>query len=747
MSPQSQFQYQTILPAPDTSGGPGGQDPDKRVGKRRRANRPNACENCRVKKARCDGKRPSCSKCERWGTTCVYSVDHVSNVERELKEHRDVLELLLSLPEDQALAAHRQLRGASNLADVLSSLQGSMHGRHQPSIIRTAQAISPPTSSSLEFELTVRHRMAYPTLFPLDLASLSADPRLRPVQRSSQGQGLLLEGSSPSDTTSPSTSSSNSHATPSNSHATPSTQSVKQEEESVGPHRDTYCDDRLHRLRIGYWTGVSIQDQVAASAISHYLQSNHTIFGFFDPNLFIHDLVEHRHDYCSSFLVNALLAHACQGYSVVDKTVGALSQDFVRDAGVLWRAERSTDSLVNVAAILMLSVSCHLQRSDIDSQDLLDDGRVMAERMKLFGVRHTPENAASFEAMEPDVKRATAHTAWGAYSYLTLNSFWVPTRPITFPPMFPVPGRNDQDMFDERLAVHWPRHFIPDYTGKTFQALCELWTIMQEVVAVYFAQHGGTMRIPLAFVEAKYQKILSFTDSLPPEMSSINPSQMSDHVLAFNILVHVAITNIFHPFIMDPNNEKLDPASLESPKAVLRASINQLQRLILISRLHHPHAHSLSVLSSAVVHVSNTIIRDAALQNQTIQPDFIITDQDKQNNTDRNANWYFYFSVCLAACQDLGACFPVFEPVGKGLLAMALRDGSMSAVEANRLMRALEGQRPKPEKKEETFGSFVLDFDLEVNKQGGGQVKDLAAQFEVFSMHSEFTEGGDFVVD
>ncbi|KAM0227921.1 hypothetical protein ACHAPO_011128 [Fusarium lateritium] len=714
MSPQPQ--YQPILPAPDASGASGGQDPDKR----------------------CDGKRPSCSKCERWGTTCVYSVDHVSNVERELKEHRDVLELLLSLPADQALAAHRQLRGATSLADVLSSLQGSMHGRHQPSSIRTAQAISPPTSSGLEFELTVRHGVAYPTLFPLDLASLSADPRLRPIQRS-PGQVLLIDSSSPSDsTTSPSTLSSNSHATPS------TLSFVQQVEESVGPHRDTYCDERLHRLRIGYWTGVAIQDQVAARAISHYLQSNHTIFGFFDPNLFVHDLVEHRHEYCSSFLVNALLAHACQGYSVIDETVGALSQNFVRDAGVLWRAERSTDSLVNVASILMLSVSCHLQRSDIDSQDLLDDGRVMAERMKLFGVRHTPENAASFEAMEPDVKRATAHTAWGAYSYLTLNSFWVPTRPITFPPMFPVPGRNDQDVLDERLAVHWPRHFIPDYTGKTFQALCELWTIMQEVVAVYFAQQGATMRIPLAFVEAKYQKILSFTDSLPPEMSSIDPGDMSDHVLAFNILVHVAITNIFHPFIMDPNNEHLDPASLESPKAVLRASINQLQRLILISRLHHPHAHALSVLSSAVVHVSNTIIRDAALQNQTIRPDFTITNQD---GTDRNPNWYFYFLVCLAACQDLGACFPVFEPVGKGLLAMALRDGSMSATEANRLMRTLEGKRPKPEKKEGEFGSFVLDFDLEVTKQGGGQVKDLAAQFEEFSMHSEFTEGGDFVVD
>jgi hypothetical protein len=311
MSPQSQ--YKPLLPAPEAGGGPGGQDPDKRAAaKRRRANRPNACENCRVKKARCDGKRPSCSKCETWGTVCVYSVDHVANVERQLKDHRDILELLLSLPEDEALAAHRQLRSTSNLADALSSLQGSMHGRHRPSSIRTAQAISPPTSSSLEFELTVRHPIAYPTLFPLDIPSLSADPRLRPVQRS---QGLL-EGSSPSDTMSPSTSSSNDQ-----SGATPSDRPSIKQEEDIGPHRDKYCDERLHQLQIGYWTGVSIEDEVAASAISHYLKGNHAIFGFFDPDLFIQDLIAHQHNYCSSFLVNALMAHACVSTSPIATTL------------------------------------------------------------------------------------------------------------------------------------------------------------------------------------------------------------------------------------------------------------------------------------------------------------------------------------------------------------------------------------------------------------------------------------------
>ncbi|KAF4437586.1 Conidial development fluffy [Fusarium acutatum] len=743
--------YKTLLPAPDTSGDPGGQDQDTRVARRRRANRPNACENCRLKKARCDGKRPSCSKCEKWGTTCVYSVDHLGNVERELREHRDILEFLLSLPEDEALAAHRQLRSTSNLSDALSSLQGSMHGRLQPSGIRTAQAMSPPTSSGLEFELTVRHGMAYPTLFPLDLPSLSADPRLRPVQRSCQG--LLLDGSSPSDTMSPSTSSSNEQSVP-----TPSTQSlerprIKQEEDVAGPHREKYCDERLHQLQIGYWTGVSIDDEVAASAISLYLQGNHSIFGLFDPDLFIHDLVHRRHQYCSPFLVNALLAHACQAYSVIDEAVGALSQDFMRDAGVLWRAERSSDSLVNVAAILMLSVSCHLEQSSVSSNDLLDDGRAMAERLKLFGIPHTPENAASFDSLDPDTKRAMAHTAWGAYSYLTLNTFWVPTKPIAFPPMFPVPGRSNEDTIDERLAVHWPAHFIPDYAGKTFQALCELWTIMQEVIAVYFAHQGdataASMRIPLAFVEAKYQKILTFTDSLPPEMSSIDPGDMPDHVLAFNILLHVAITHLFHTFIMDPSNQNLNPALLKSPKAALRASTNQLQRLILISRLYHPYAHSLSVLSSAVVHVSNTIIRDAALRNHSIQAPSL-DKKHRRRGSNEEAHWHFYFLICLAACQDLGACFPVCEPIGKGLLAMAMRDGSMTAAEANRLMRALEAPKQvAPPNKDEsgTFGSWVLDFDLEASKPGDGHIRNLAAQFEELSMHNEFTEGGDFVLE
>lgn len=38
--------------------------------------------------------------------------------------------------------------------------------------------------------------------------------------------------------------------------------------------------------------------------------TEHLIIGMFDPDLFIGDLVEQRSNYCSSFLVNAVLCYA-----------------------------------------------------------------------------------------------------------------------------------------------------------------------------------------------------------------------------------------------------------------------------------------------------------------------------------------------------------------------------------------------------------------------------------------------------
>jgi hypothetical protein len=69
----------------------------------------------------------------------------------------------------------------------------------------------------------------------------------------------------------------------------------------------TFCDERLYNLDIGYWSMVPIQNELAASLISFYIETDHSYVGFFDVDLFLEDLVYCRQRFCSSFLVSAVL--------------------------------------------------------------------------------------------------------------------------------------------------------------------------------------------------------------------------------------------------------------------------------------------------------------------------------------------------------------------------------------------------------------------------------------------------------
>lgn len=71
------------------------------------------------------------------------------------------------------------------------------------------------------------------------------------------------------------------------------------------------CDVRLHDLRISEWTQADIRNEDAAFLISRYLEIDHPILGFFDPELFTADLVTAQTRFCSQLLVNALLAYTC----------------------------------------------------------------------------------------------------------------------------------------------------------------------------------------------------------------------------------------------------------------------------------------------------------------------------------------------------------------------------------------------------------------------------------------------------
>lgn len=72
-----------------------------------------------------------------------------------------------------------------------------------------------------------------------------------------------------------------------------------------------YIDARLNHIHIRRWTDVAITDDLAARAISLYLVNDSPWLGCFDNDLFLEDLIHGETRFCSRLLVNAVLSWAC----------------------------------------------------------------------------------------------------------------------------------------------------------------------------------------------------------------------------------------------------------------------------------------------------------------------------------------------------------------------------------------------------------------------------------------------------
>jgi len=92
---------------------------------------------------------------------------------------------------------------------------------------------------------------------------------------------------------------------------------------------------------------------------------------------------------------------------------------FFYEARILWQADRSSDSVTTLAAMMVLAVAAAELGEDQLSRDILANARQMAESMHLFGVPHTSPAVLAYRQLSPQRTRAAAHAAWGAYGYLT----------------------------------------------------------------------------------------------------------------------------------------------------------------------------------------------------------------------------------------------------------------------------------------------------------------------------------------
>ncbi|KAJ4263497.1 hypothetical protein NW762_006316 [Fusarium torreyae] len=196
----------------------------------------------------------------------------------------------------------------------------------------------------------------------------------------------------------------------------------------------------------------------------------------------------------------------------------------------MFRAEGSADDLVTLAAINIFSLSCFFHGNDQLAKELLNSGRQMGKRLGLYGLPLDHPTALAFRQLPDDSIRMAAHVAWSTFNWLTIHVLYYHDESIALPPALPIPG---DDRRGGSIECTWPEHPLPEYMGHSFTKLCEFFTIVQEVAVVYNATDGVPIlhRVPLAFAEAKYQKVLAWADSLDKDMAWDQNS--NEHVMLF----------------------------------------------------------------------------------------------------------------------------------------------------------------------------------------------------------------------
>jgi hypothetical protein len=264
-----------------------------------------------------------CSKCENSSAKCVYDTEEnesrlgaLKRKNQELTEGsskwEQLFDFLKSQPDDVANETLQRLRRGTSPKGLLESIEKEGLSYTSPSQHATDRSFLPPTQSFLEFELVASHSNAYPSLVPLDVASV--DLKLLGLAPSGTANTKWRRLFGYADTSFLTRSNTSSSSKTANEDGSPANLTIDPQNLIIGTFTQSthnYVDDRLARFEIRRWTTVPITNRFAAEAMSLFFATDQAFLGFFDTDLFLDDLVDGRDRFCSPLLVNSLLAWSC----------------------------------------------------------------------------------------------------------------------------------------------------------------------------------------------------------------------------------------------------------------------------------------------------------------------------------------------------------------------------------------------------------------------------------------------------
>ncbi|KAH7147889.1 hypothetical protein DER46DRAFT_629931 [Fusarium sp. MPI-SDFR-AT-0072] len=648
-----------------------------------------ACNNCRVRKSKCDGRKPTCSACASRRQQCIYraEVSHEKLVElrKGSKDLFQALELLRTAPDEHALSLLETLRSSGSVSEFLQVLDSDVMKPPSPINPLDTSLVGTSASSAIELDLNMRYSSVFPTLETLDikdvdLGLLAVNKRALTSPNQQATAPLTpytpIEFGQRSET-----------PTTSESFSTPS--------DTTG---DTGVDPRLESLPIWQWTSVPIPENLAAQAISFYLVNEHPLLAFFDADLFIRDFVAGDGRFCSPLLVSSLLAWSCASYSQFEPRVQTLSLAFLREAKRRWKDLTDHSAITTLPSAMFLVLTCNQHGHDKVGLSYLDASVEIGRRLGLFSDEET--SVPNFND-DDELRTAASFAAWGTFGWHSLHciNFRAKHR-IRHPPSLPIPG-----------DVSGPP--LNDHMGSTFTWISKFWVIIHRS---FREGYNHFSRLPMSHAHQMYQLLLDWANILPEDVQ--RSENCPHHVLVLHIWYQTAIIDMWRPFL--GRRSCVDAGGSELATATHEASVHQLKRLIYLYRKRFESTNLTMFITPGLLALINEVFRNPGTS-------------DAQ----------FYFILATRGCLSIASWCKGLRGTTEGLMTIGWQNGTFKREGwTNNSMVEDIRATTRSLNQEGTYNSlYPINLDSTSENMDDIGMEALAGEFQRLSSQNEPTRG------
>ncbi|KAK8068622.1 nitrogen assimilation transcription factor nirA [Apiospora saccharicola] len=545
---------------------------------------PNACTECRKKRAKCDGQRP-CGRCRaQKDVDCVYEIpvrqskenlrSEIDQLRRQQRQHDSVFSALVR-PElwEEVLTRMRGGQSVESISEWLGSGGGNAMSQQQSnnfgqSLLPPPQQHPPPKQGGSD------HRLTLPPLAGMGgYGAPGPGPGSFAPMSNAGGANQNQQAKQEYDHNSPWAFSSQdqSHSTRSNSHPDvmqwtadmaphtrvgswlqTQTQQQQSPVEGVRHHGvdQIFAPIQSPEMKVppDTWTNVTTDTNLVQHLLALYFCWEYPTFASLSKEHFLKDFLDGRHRYCSPILVNALLALGCR-FSTQPNTREnpddpyTSGDHFFKEALRLMYRESNHHTLMTIQALGIMSIreaSCGR-----DSESWYYAGQSVRLALEM-GLHKVDENG------DEDEMAVQAATFWGAFALDHAWSLATGSLPqcSCFPSLPPKPAIiND---IESSLWVPYTDDGAPlqrsceqpSNVRSVYKCFCELSELVHQSLYVLHSPGRPVTSRDLLNIYTQY---LNWYDRIP-EVLRLGHN-FTPAVLFAHMYYHFAILLLFRPLI------------------------------------------------------------------------------------------------------------------------------------------------------------------------------------------------------